>query len=121
MKKQIFVGGSLQEAAKRFAEAWNRAESGEEFEAEDNVTFASWTALSSVMTEKRYEMLRHLHRQPAKSIRALSRDLKRDFKRVHEDVKLLESVGLIELDANGCLSAEYREIRASILLEPAAA
>jgi predicted transcriptional regulator len=121
MKKQIFVGGSLQEAANRFAEAWNKAERGEEFEAEDNVTFASWTALSSVMTEKRYELLRHLHQQPAKSIRALSRDLKRDFKRVHEDVKLLESVGLIELDANGDLSAEYREIRASILLEPVAA
>jgi predicted transcriptional regulator len=47
--------------------------------------------------------------------------LKRDFKRVHEDVKLLETVGLIELDTNGNLSAEYKEIRASILMEPVAA
>jgi predicted transcriptional regulator len=121
VKKQIVVGGSLQDAASRFAEAWNKAERGEEFEAEDNVTFASWSALSSVMTEKRYELLQHLHRQPAKSIRALSRELKRDFKRVHEDVKLLESAGFIELDADGNLSAEYGEIRASILLEPVAA
>jgi predicted transcriptional regulator len=69
MKKQIFVGGSLQEAADRFSEAWHKAERGEDFEAEDNINFTSWAALSSVLTEKRYELLRHLHQYPAKSSR----------------------------------------------------
>lgn len=116
MKKQILVGGNLRDAAGRIAEAWHRAERGEPVEPEDNVTFTSWSALSSVMTEKRYELLRHLHRHPSPSIRALSRDLGRDFKRVHEDVTALEAVGLIEREG-GMLRADYDEIHAAILLD----
>lgn len=91
MKKQVIVGGSLGEAAARVADAWRRAERGERVEVEDNVTFVSWSALASHMTDKRYELLRRLHRHPAVSIRALARDLGRDFKRVHQDVKALEA------------------------------
>ncbi len=90
--------------------------SGEVVETEDGITFTSWAALASVMTEKRYELLRHLHGHPAKSIRALSRDPRRDFKRVHEDVAALESIGLIDRE-DGELRADYDEIRAAILLD----
>jgi predicted transcriptional regulator len=121
MKKQIFVGGNLRDAARRVTNALHRAERGENVEAEDNITFVSWSALSSVMTDKRYELLRHLHQRPAESIRALSRDLERDFKRVHADVTALEAVGLIERDKDGMLTADYEEIRASISLENSAA
>ncbi|RJF89497.1 hypothetical protein D3874_23070 [Oleomonas cavernae] len=120
MKKQVFVGGSLRDSARRIAEAWHRAERGEASVAQDNVTFLTWSALASVMTEKRYELLRHLHRHPAVSIRALGRDLKRDFKRVYEDVIALEAIGLIERDGD-LLRAEYDEIQASILLDAPAA
>lgn len=120
MKKQVIVGGSLQDAARRVSDAWHRAERGEAVETQDNVTFVSWSALASVMTEKRYELLRHLHSHPAESIRALARDLGRDFKRVHEDVTALEAIGLIERK-DGKLQADYGEIRASILLEAPAA
>ncbi len=120
MKKQVFVGGTLKEAAMRVAEAWRRAERGEAVEAGDNVTFVSWAALASHMTEKRYELLRRLHRQPAVSIRALARDLGRDFKRVHEDVTALEAIGLIERE-DGLLRADYDEIHASIRLDAPAA
>lgn len=114
------VGGTLEEAAARVAGAWHAAEAGESFEAQDNVTFLSWSALSSVMTDGRYAMLRHLHGHPAPSIRALARELGRDFKRVHQDVVALESVGLIERE-DGALCANYDEIRASILLGAPAA
>ena len=120
MKKQVFVGGTLKDAAARVASAWRRAERGESVEAEDNVTFVSWAALASHMTEKRYELLRHLHRRPSVSIRALARDLGRDFKRVHEDVAALEAIGLIEREG-GLLRADYDEIRASIRLDAPAA
>lgn len=117
MNKRVFVGGSLKDAASRVSQAWKAAEAGETAPAaEDNVTFVSWSALASVMTEKRYELLRHLHRHPAPSIRALARDLGRDFKRVHEDVTVLEAVGLIEHEG-GMLRADYDEIRAAILLD----
>lgn len=116
MRKQIFVGGTLRDAAGRVSEAWHGAERGDSVEAEDNVTFTSWAALASVMTEKRYELLRHLHRKPAPSIRELARELGRDFKRVHEDVTALEAVGLIERE-DGMLRADYDEIRAAILMD----
>ena len=96
------------------------APSGERAEPEDNVTFVSWSALASHLTDKRYELLRRLHRQPAVSIRAVARELGRDFKRVHEDVKALEAVGLIERE-EGPLRADYDEIRASIRLDAPAA
>ncbi len=67
------------------------------------------------MTDRRYELLRHLHGHPAPSIRALARDLGRDFKRVHADVAALEAIGLIERD-EGMLRADYDEIRAAILI-----
>jgi predicted transcriptional regulator len=120
MKKQVIVGGSLEDAAPRVGDAWRRAERGERVEAEDNVTFVSWSALASHMTDKRYELLRRLLHQPAESIRALARDLGRDFKRVHEDVKALEEVGLIERE-DGLLRADYDEIRASRRREAQAA
>lgn len=120
MKKQVFVGGTLTDAAARVANAWRRAERGELVETQDNVTFVSWSALASHMTEKRYELLRHLHRRPAVSIRALARDLGRDFKRVHEDVAALEAIGLIEREG-GELRADYDEIHASIRLDAPAA
>jgi predicted transcriptional regulator len=119
--KHVIVGGTLREAAARAAAAWQRAERGEILEAEDTVTFASWSALSSVMTDKRHELLRHLHARPVKSIRELSRNLGRDFKRVHEDATALERVGLIERGEDGSLTASYSQIQATILIEPKAA
>ena len=114
MKKQVIVGGSLEEAAARVASAWRRAERGERVKPEDNVTFVSWSALASHLSDKRYELLRHLHRHPATSIRA--RGLGRDFKRVHQDVKALEAIGLVERHGD-VLTADYNEIRASIRLD----
>lgn len=120
MKKQILVGGSLRDAAQRVADAWHRAEQGEQVELEDNITFVSWSALASVMSDRRYELLRHLHQHPANSIRALAREVGRDFKRVYEDIKALEAVGLVERDGN-MLRADYDVIHTSILLGATAA
>jgi predicted transcriptional regulator len=111
---KVHVGESFEAMARRVADAWHRAEAGEAMH-EDHVTFASWEALSRVMTGKRFELLRHLHRQPAASVAELARMLKRDYKRVHEDVEALAGVGLIERGEQG-LSAEYDEIRTIIAL-----
>ena len=73
------------------------------------------------MTDKRHALLKHLHQHPEKSMRALSRALGRDFKRVHEDVGALESVGLIERDEDGALTARYDQIQATILIDSEAA
>ena len=120
MKRKMHVGGSLGEAAGRVAEAWHRAERGQKVVPQDTVTFLSWSALASVMTDKRHELLRYLRLHPTQGIRALSRALGRDYKRVHEDVRALMAVGLVEND-EGTLRADYDEIQASIKMSEAAA
>lgn len=120
MRRTIQVGGSLREAAGRVADAWHRAERGETVAPRDSITFLSWSALASVMTDKRHEMLRHLHRNPAPGIRALARALGRDYKRVHQDVQALIAVGLVD-NEDGTLRADYDEIRASIKMTGKAA
>jgi predicted transcriptional regulator len=119
MKKSIRVGGSLREAARRAATVWRRAARGEKVTPPDDVTFVSWSALAAVMTDKRHELLRHLHRAPAPSIRALARALNRDYKRVHDDVQALAAVGLVE-KRGGRLRADYDEIQAVITMKDAA-
>jgi predicted transcriptional regulator len=65
------------------------------------------------MSERRHELLRHLHQHPATSVRALARDLGRDYKRVHDDVAALVKAGLVEKDGQ-TLKADYDEIRTVI-------
>ncbi len=120
MKKQIFAGGSLKDAAIRVSDAWHHAERDEGIVAEDNLTFLSWSSLAASLTDKRYELLRRLHQHPASSIRALARDLGRDVKRVHEDVTVLERIGLIDREGTA-LRVDYSEIRTSILIDAPAA
>jgi predicted transcriptional regulator len=111
---EIHVGENFDAIARRVADAWHRAERGEKVQ-ENHLTFMSWNALSSTMTTKRFELLRHLHRQPEVSVAALARSLGRDYKRVHEDVEALAAAGLVERDEAG-LRADYDEIRTVIAL-----
>ena len=113
-KLEIHVGGTLDDMKRRVTDAVARARRGE-ITGEEHVTFESWEALASVMTTKRFEMLRHLHRNPEASVAALARSLKRDYKRVHEDVEALSQAGLIERSSDG-LRADYDEIRTQIAL-----
>ena len=112
---KLSVGGNIeQEASRRFIDAWHRAESGENFQ-ERHLAFESWESLSRILTSKRLELLRHVHRQPATSIRALAKSLGRDYANVHSDVQSLLSVGLIDTD-NGGVRADYDAIETRIAI-----
>ena len=109
---QIHIGDSLDTMGQRFIDAWRRAESGAltEETAERHAGFENVELFTRVLTPRRLEMLRHVHRQPARSIRALALALGRDYRRVHEDVEALVSSGLMERDATG-LHADYDTVR----------
>jgi predicted transcriptional regulator len=109
---EIHVDESTEAMARRFIDAWHRAERGETVE-EHHLSFESWAGLASVLTPRRLELLRHLRRHPAVSIAELARALGRDYKRVHVDVEALAAAGLIDRTAAG-LRADYGEIRARI-------
>lgn len=86
--------GNAQDMGRRFAKSFRRAQSGELFE-ERHITFMELSEMMAALTPKRLELLRHLHREGAASVMALARALGRDYRRVHEDVALLEAAGLI--------------------------
>jgi predicted transcriptional regulator len=112
---KIHVGESRDAMGARFVDAWHRAERGEA--VSEHHLFDSFETMTRVLTPKRLALLRHLHRQPTASVAALSRAVKRDYKRVHEDVEALAMAGLIERAIDGtALSAPYETIQTTIAM-----
>jgi predicted transcriptional regulator len=112
---KITVGGSIEEdAARRFVDAWHRAERGEKFR-EHHLAFESWDALARVMTGKRLELLRYVRRHKVNSVRALAKALGRDYSNVHADVQALTAAGLIKAGEDG-LRADYDAIETRIAI-----
>lgn len=78
----------------RFVDAWHRAEKVEIQAPEVHLKFEDLATLLS--PPRRFEILKHLRRNDAMSIRALSKALDRGTKDVHSDVRALEEAGLVE-------------------------
>lgn len=96
MSKGINIGiGDSVTTAKGFIDAWKRAEKGEKVEAEHRLDFESLESLLKILTPGRWILLKKLRKKGPMSIRALAKDLKRDYKNVHTDIKKLEAIGLI--------------------------
>jgi predicted transcriptional regulator len=112
-KINVHVGGA-REMGRRFAAAFNRAQAGENSE-ERHVTFLSLEEMLAALSPKRLEMLRHLHREGAESVKALATALDRDYKRVYGDVAILENAGLIVRE-EGRLSAPWDALTAEVSL-----
>jgi predicted transcriptional regulator len=114
-KVKVSVGGDVErQVARRFIDAWHRAERGEQFE-ERHLAFESWDALARVMTAKRMELLRHVRRHKVTSIRALAKALGRDYSNVHADVQALTEAGLLDSTDAG-LRADYDAIETKIAI-----
>jgi predicted transcriptional regulator len=112
---KLTVGGNFEkEARRKFTDAWHRAERGEKFR-ERHLAFESWDALARVLSGKRMELLRHVHRHKVTSVRALAKALQRDYSNVHADVQALTAAGLLDADAEG-LSADYDAIETKIAI-----
>jgi predicted transcriptional regulator len=72
---RITVSGAMEDqAARRFVDAWHRAERGETFH-ERHLAFESWDALARVRTGMRMELLRYVRRHKVTSVRALAKAL----------------------------------------------
>ena len=118
MKEQtINIGiGDAKQSYKRFIDAWHKAESGEKSDVEIHLNFESLETLVSVLTPKRFELLRALRQQGPLSVRALSKVLGRDYKNVHVDAAELEAVDLIQRDSKGLIIAPWDVIDAHVRL-----
>jgi len=106
---KIHVGEGAEAMGRRFVSAWKRAEAGQEG-SERHLTFATLQDAARVLSPKRLELLREIHRRPAASVRALADLVGRDYKNVHVDVQALADAGLIDRDDLGGITADYDAI-----------
>jgi predicted transcriptional regulator len=112
---KITVSGAMEEeAARRFVDAWHRAERGDSFH-ERHLAFESWDALARVLTGKRMELLRYVRRHNVASVRALAKALERDYSNVHADVQALVAAGLLDTTRGG-VRADYDAIETKIAI-----
>lgn len=102
---KIHVGEDMEEIGRRFVSAWKRTEAGEAA-SERHLTFATLQDAARVLSPKRLELLRALHKQPAAGVKASAEAVGRDCKDVHADVQTLPSAGLIDRDDTGGIAAD---------------
>ena len=116
-KQHIHIG--VEDAGRaytRFVDAWHKAQAGTIDQAEIHLNFENFSMLASVLTPKRLELMRVLRQQGLLSIRALSKQLARDYKNVHTDVIALEAVDLIQRSEEGLLVVPWDVIDAHVRL-----
>ncbi len=65
------------------------------------ISFPDFETLGRVITGARLELLSAIRVHKPKSIQELARLVKRDFKNVYQDVRLLADFGLIEIEEGG--------------------
>lgn len=82
----------------------------------ERVYFHDFKTLLRYITPKRLTLLEFLHTSGAMSVNALAKLLKRSYANVHEDVKALESVGLIERDEHKLVCVPWNEIETTLKL-----
>jgi len=92
-------------------------ESGED--AGEYLTFEFSSAFFEVFNARRWDIVVKLQTLGKTSIRALAKEVGRDMRRVHDDVKFLISHGIIEQDEKG-VCVPYDTIHAEFTLSAAA-
>lgn len=71
------------------------------------------------LTEKRWEIVRAAQGKGELSVRELARVVRRDVKRVHEDVVILAELGLLERTEDGGLVCPYASMHIDMYLKAA--
>ncbi len=116
-KQHIHIGvEDANRGFKRFAETWRKAEAGNVEQPEIHLNFEDFAMLASILTPKRLELMKILRQHGPLSVRALSKQLKRDYKNVHVDVSALEKADLVQRNEEGLLIAPWDVIDAHVRL-----
>ena len=99
---------SSEAALKAFAKVWRQTRTGRA--VTPRIAFGSLAELSSAITEKRLELIRHVAMHEGLNTRQAALQLERDYKNVYTDVSALVELGLLAKDNRGRLSAPHDEI-----------
>lgn len=99
LKKARIVVESIEVVSDRWSKALQGKVKGQR--GVDVISVGSWEILAKVLAPPRLQILTAIPRLKPKSIADLARQLKRDFKNVHADIRFLADLGLIELREEG--------------------
>jgi predicted transcriptional regulator len=102
--------GALRAAGKR---ATARSYQGEVLNFEDAGSFFG------KLTERRWALVHALQGQGPMSVRELGRRVKRDVRRVHDDVEVLAELGLVERTDSGGVACPFDDVRIDMRLTAA--
>ncbi|MGO9451196.1 MAG: hypothetical protein ACLQDV_09175 [Candidatus Binataceae bacterium] len=118
MKRKLSVGiRGAHESAQEFVTAWRSAARGKRAEKPtERLYFESLETMLKVLTPRRLEVLKRLREVGPMSVRAIANAMKRDYKNVHNDIRILERVGLVLRASDGRLIAPWDKIVAEIAL-----
>lgn len=98
--KKIKIGiKDIKTVLDEFVETGEAIERGKKVKKEKGVYFTSLEAFRKVLTPKRLELLHIIKTRKPSSINELARFAKRDIKNVADDVKHLERIGFIVIEA----------------------
>lgn len=106
---------AMQASAARFLDAWNKGEYAGEY-----LTFTSPGMFFDVINSRRWDLVVKLQKLGKTSIRELARQVQRDVRRVHDDIKILIEHNIVEQDAGG-VYVPFDAIHADFTLEAEAA
>ena len=108
--------GPAGDALDRFEAAWHRVAEGRAMRPLEILSFPDLPALSKMLSQARWSLLRRLRTDGPLSIYELSKRLGRDYKNVHTDVTQLAVLGLIERREDGLVSVPWDLVRAEFKL-----
>lgn len=82
----------------------------------ERVSFADLETFYRYCTPKRLQLLQELHKVGCISINALAKHLHRHYKNVFQDIKTLETAGLVEKTESGKYCVPWDEFTATVRL-----
>jgi predicted transcriptional regulator len=97
----VTVGDSLEADAAAFVDAFEGAAQGVALPPSRLLSFESWEGLTTLLSDQKLRLLRHLRQHPEPSISALAQSLGEPARRVESDVEAMEKVGFIERGPHG--------------------
>ena len=107
------------ETMSRMLAVARRLDKGERKPFGEHLSFTTYEQFIAALSDKRMELLSVLKGLGPSSIRALSKQVARDYKSVHGDVSRLMEIGLIEKREDGLIEAPFDKIVSEIRLKAA--
>lgn len=113
MKTVTFAVSSADDVTRRARAAFRGTKQG------SRVSFASPELLFSLMTPKRWELIRAMAGAGPMSIREAARRIERDVKAVHGDVHALLGAGIVQRTDDGRVVFPFDAVRVDFVLRAA--